>query len=34
VACVTGGEVTSTDTGELDLLTVESGCELETDIED
>ena len=34
MACVTGSEVTSTDNGELDTLTVESGCEPETDVED
>ena len=34
MACVTGSEVTSADNGELDTLTVESGCELETNVED
>ena len=34
VACVTGSEVTSADNGELDTLTVESGCEPETNVED
>jgi hypothetical protein len=34
VACVTGSEVTSADNGELDTLTVESGCEPEADVED
>ena len=32
--CVTGSEVTSADNGELDRLTVESGCEPEADVED
>ena len=34
MACVTGSEVTTADNGELDRLTLESGCELEADIED
>ena len=34
MACVTGGEVTSADNGELDRLTVESGCEPEAYVED
>lgn len=34
VACVAGSEVTSADNGELDRLTVESGCEPEADAED
>jgi hypothetical protein len=34
VACVTVSEVTTADNGELDTLILESGCELEADIED
>ena len=34
MACVTVSEVTTADNGELDTLILESGCELEADIED